>query len=120
MGAYIDLNIATSRVQKMTPPLFLSSCLHHLPPSFVNPPPHTASSVGHVQVPDTIDRGSLKATGTAKMLAVTHSGLLKKEMPAVVCFLQANSASDLNPAEVLQKVSKFERELVDTSAGICL
>jgi len=71
-------------------------------------------------VPDAIDRGSGKETIKAKMLAVVRTGLLKKEMSGIVCTIQANSPADLDQDEVLEKVSKFERDTVDTSNGVAL
>ena len=68
-------------------------------------------------VPDSMDLGSFKKTIKAKQLSVMYAGMLKKEMPAVVCFLQANDLDDVSANELLHRVSKFEKSPVDINAG---
>lgn len=71
-------------------------------------------------IPDSIDRGSMKATIKAKTLPIMYTKLLKREMTGIVCNIQANVADSLEEEEVLQRVSKFEHDPVDTSAGIAI
>ena len=46
------------------------------------------------------------------------TGILKQDMPGIVCTIQANVYPTQD--EVLEKVSKFERDTVDTSGGIAI
>lgn len=71
-------------------------------------------------VPDAIDRGSAKENVKAKMLAIIRTKYLKQDMPGIICTIQANVLQDLDQEEVLERVSKFERDSVDTSGGIAI
>lgn len=67
-------------------------------------------------VPAGLTRASTMQRVKVKMTAVLHTKLLKAVMPGIVCNIHASDLEDLNPGEVLAKVSKFERELVATDA----
>ena len=69
-------------------------------------------------VPDSIARGSARETVKAKSLGVMYTKLLKKEMDGVVCFIQANDYDDISEQEVLERVSKFERDPVNMKIGL--
>ena len=71
-------------------------------------------------MPDAIDRGSAKENVKAKMLAIIRTKYLKQDMPGIICTIQANVLQDLDQEEVLERVSKFERDSVDTSGGIAI
>eukprot|EP00040_Diaphanoeca_grandis_P006069 m.35793 g.35793 ORF g.35793 m.35793 type:complete len:166 (+) comp17204_c0_seq1:331-828(+) len=69
-------------------------------------------------VPDALDRGSFKATVRAKSLATMFAGMIKREVPACVCFFQANDPDDVSDKQVLERISKFEKDPVDIAAGL--
>jgi cofilin len=67
-------------------------------------------------VPDTLRRETFRESVRVKSTGVIMSGVLLRDMRAVVCKMQANDQDDLAPRTMLDKVSKFDRDTVDLAS----